>query len=78
MLLQAQLPGNFGGMHLTSPLVKLQVAHLASIAASWKPTFDWLKALGYSETSAFAAIDTDNPRTTLRMLAGKGIFITTV
>ena len=31
---QAQLPGHHGGVFLTNPFIELQVAHLASIAAS--------------------------------------------
>ena len=34
MPVQMQLPGQYGGMFLTNPLIKLQVAHLASMAAS--------------------------------------------
>ena len=36
---QIQLPGHDAGMFLTSPLMKLQVAHLASVAASLCPTY---------------------------------------
>ena len=34
MLAQAQLPGHLGCLFLTNPFIKLQVEHLASIAAS--------------------------------------------
>ena len=58
-LLQMQLPGHFGGMFLPSPsLTRLQIAHLASTAASWRPTFSWLSPKGYSVLQAANAIDT--------------------
>ena len=40
MMAQAQLPGCLGGLFLTKPFIKLQVAHLASVASSWKYTFE--------------------------------------
>ena len=43
MLAQAQLPGHLGGLFLTNPFIKLQVAHLASVSSSWKHTFEWLQ-----------------------------------
>jgi hypothetical protein len=36
---QLKLPGHVAGMHLTSPSLKLKVAHLASVSAAWKPTY---------------------------------------
>ena len=39
MLAQAQLPGHLGGLFLTNPFIKLQAAHLASVASSWSHTF---------------------------------------
>ena len=76
MLEQSMLSGNFGGLYMPSPDVKLQVAHLASLAASRKPTFSWLVARGFTPTAAFAAIDTSHARLALRQLAGRHIFAT--
>ena len=53
---QLQLPGCFGGLYLPNPLVKLQVAHLSSLAASWRHTFNWLQKCGLNECEAFSAI----------------------
>ena len=64
-LSQIQLPGHLGGLFLTNPLVKLEVAHLSSIAASWHPTYMWLLEKGYDATLAANAIDTPSPRTAL-------------
>ena len=38
---QLQLPGHLGGLFFTNPLIKLEVAHLSSVAASWHPTYLW-------------------------------------
>ena len=58
MLTQIQLPGHLGGIFLTNPLIELQVAHLASMAASWNHTFHWLQKQGLTQAAAFSAIDT--------------------
>ena len=38
MVAQVQSPGQFGGLFLTNPFIKLQAAHVASLAAFWKHT----------------------------------------
>jgi len=75
-LIQAQLPGHFGGMFLSSPTAKLQVAHLSSLAASWRPTFEWLTKKGFTSSQAFGAIDCTSARLTLIQLARQCIFVT--
>jgi hypothetical protein len=77
-LAQAQLPGHFGGMFLSSPTAKLQVAHLSSLAASWRPTYEWLTKKGYSSSQAFGAIDCTSARLSLIQLARQRIFITSI
>ena len=49
MMAQAQLPSHLAGFFLTNPFIKLQVVHLASLAASWKHTFQWLQLRGPTE-----------------------------
>ncbi len=46
MLAQAQLPGSYGGLFPTSPFIKLQVAHLASLSSAWSHTYKWLQSQG--------------------------------
>ena len=55
---QMQLPGCYGGLYLPNPPVKLQVAHLSSLAASWRHTYNWLQRCGFTECEAFSAIPT--------------------
>ena len=55
---QMQLPGCYGGLYLPNPFVKLQVAHLSSLAASWRHTYNWLQQCGFNECEAFSAIPT--------------------
>ena len=40
---QIQLSGCHGGLCLPNPMVKLQVAHLSSMTASWRHTYEWLQ-----------------------------------
>jgi hypothetical protein len=75
MLAQAQAPGQFGGMFLTNPFIKLQVAHLASMAASWKHTFHWLQSRGVPETQAFTSIDTTHATFLLEDLHTSNIWL---
>ena len=75
-LTQIQLPGHFGGLFLFNPLIKLEVAHLSSIAASWNPTYNWLLTKGYDDMQAANAIDTRAATGTLRSLARQHISIT--
>jgi hypothetical protein len=75
MMAQAQLPGQFGGLFLTNPFIKLQVAHLASMAASWKHTFHWAQQQGLSETEAFTSIDTSHATNLLEDLHTSNIWI---
>ena len=74
---QLKLPGHIAGMHLTSPSLKLRVAHLASVAAAWKPTYEWLHTKGLSPSVAFASIDTGQARSALAELGRRNIFVTT-
>ena len=75
MLVQMQLPGQYGGLFLTNPLIKLQVAHLASMAASWNHTYTWLQQQGLTETAAFTAIDTKQATALLEDLRESNIFL---
>ena len=75
MLVQMQLPGQYGGLFLTNPLIKLQVAHLASMAASWNHTYSWLQLQGLTETAAFSAIDTKQATALLEDLRESNIFL---
>ena len=73
---QMQLPGHLGGMFLTSPFLKLRVAHLASVAASWKCTYEWLQSRGLSASTSFAAIDTFEARIAIAKLRNYSIHVT--
>ena len=73
---QMQLPGHLGGMYLTSPFLKLRVAHLASVAASWKCTYEWLQSRGVDVSTAFAAIDTFEARIAIANLRHFSIHVT--
>ena len=75
MLAQAQLPGHHGGLFLTNPFIKLQVAHLASFAASWKHTFEWFQRRGLTETQAFTAIHTQQATDLLEDLHTSNIWV---
>ena len=71
-----QLPGCYGGLYLPNPLVKLQVAHLSSLAASWRHTYNWLQRCGFNECEAFSAIPTKEAQLSLDHLATLNIFVT--
>ena len=73
---QLQLPGHQGGLFLTNPIVKLQVAHLSSLAASWRHTFNWLQRCGIDECTAFSSIPTKEAQLSLDHLSSLNIFIT--
>ena len=57
LLAQAQLPRQYGGMFLTSPSIKLQVAYSVSLAASWRLPYHWLHQGGLRVTAAFTSTD---------------------
>ena len=73
---QLQLPGCHGGFYLTNPIIKLQVAHLSSLATSWRHTFNWLQQCGSSECAAFSSIPTKEAQLSLDHLSTLNIFIT--
>ena len=73
---QLQLPGCFGGLYLPNPLVKLQVAHLSSLAASWRHTFIWLQNCGLNEREAFIAIPAKEAQLSLVHLSTLNIYLT--
>ena len=73
---QIQLPGCYGGLYLPNPLVKLQVAHLSSLAASWRHTYNWLQRCGFNECAAFSAIPTKEAQLSLNHLSTLNIFVT--
>ena len=75
MLAQAQLPGHLGGLFLTNPFIKLQVAHLASVSASWKHTSEWLQNRGLTEAQAFSAIHTQQAVDLLEDLHTSNIWV---
>ena len=77
MLAQVQLPGHLGGLFLTNPFIKLQVAHLASVASSWSHTFNWLQKRGLSQAAAFTAIDTQKATHLLEDLHTSNIWVST-
>ena len=66
---QLQLPGSHGGLYLTNPIIKLQVSHLASLAASWRHTFNWLQSCGINECAAFSSIPTKETQLSLDHLS---------
>ena len=72
---QLQLPGHLGGLFLTNPLIKLEVAHLSSVAASWHPTYQWLLEKGYETSLAANSIDTHAATRSLRALAEQHIYV---
>ena len=69
MMTQCQHPGQFGGIFLTNPHVKLQVSHLASLSSSWSHTFAWLQRHGISQSAAFCAMNTMQASQALHDLA---------
>ena len=73
---QLQLPGTHGGLYLTNPIIKLQVSHLASLAASWRHTFNWLQSCGINECTAFSSIPSKEAQLSLDHLASLNIFVT--
>ena len=73
---QLELPGCHGGFYLTNPIIKLQVAHLSSLAASWRHTFNWLQLCGIDECTAFSSIPTKEAQLALDHLSTLNIFIT--
>ena len=73
---QLQLPGSHGGLYLTNPIIKLQVSHLASLAASWRHTFNWLQNCGISECVAFSSIPTKEAQLSLDHLSTLNIHVT--
>ena len=73
---QIQLPGCYGGLYLPNPLVKLQVAHLSSLAASWRHTYNWLQRCGFNECAAFSAIPTKEAQLSLNHFSTLNIFVT--
>ena len=75
MLVQMQLPGQYGCMFLTNPLIKLQVAHLASMAASLNHTSDWLRHQGFTEVNALNAMNTTQATALLEDLRNSTIFL---
>ena len=72
---QLQLPGHLGGLFLTNPLIKLEVAHLSSVAASWHPTYQWLLEKGYEASLAANSIDTHAATRSLQALAKQHIYV---
>ena len=61
---------------MPNPMVKLQVAHLASMTASWRHTYEWLQRCGFSERASFAAIPTKEAQSSLEHLATLNIYVT--